>query len=58
METIKKKKKYWYRFTWGSCPQCGRDKSYKERIYGRKPKSLKKRHLHMSDYQAYDYCIG
>lgn len=50
-------KKYWYRFYWGECPVCGRDKSYKERVYGKKPKNHDKRHIQLSEFETYDHCV-
>lgn len=55
---IKEKKKYWYKFYIGECPVCGKDKSYKERVYGEKPKDSKERYEHIPDTQTYDGCLG
>ena len=52
-----KRKKYWFRFFIGECPVCGRDKSYKERVYGRKPKDQTKRYKHLPDTSTYDHCL-
>ncbi len=51
------KKKHWYKFFIGECPECGRDKSYKVRVCGKKPKSKKKRYVYLADNQTYDNCI-
>lgn len=54
---MKIKKKYWYRFHVGECPVCGRDKSYRERVYGRKPKEQCKRYVYLSHTSTYDHCL-
>ena len=33
-ESLLSKEKYWYKIHIGECPICGRDQSYRERIYG------------------------
>jgi len=38
----KKKKKYYYKITINECVLCGRGKTIRERIYGKKPKDLRK----------------
>ncbi len=52
-----KHRKHWYRQYFGCCPVCGRDKSYKERVYGKRP-GIKKRWIHLSDFETYDHCVG
>lgn len=47
---------YWYRKYIGECPVCGKDKSYRERIYGEKPLDIKDRYVHLSDQETYDHC--
>lgn len=54
----KKKRPNWYRMYFGECPFCGRDKSCRERVYGRRPKDKKKRVVYLPDTQAYDYCLA
>lgn len=39
-------RKHWYRLHIGECPVCGRDQSYRERVYGRKP-SREKRYVYL-----------
>lgn len=51
------KENYWYKFYVGSCPVCGRDASYKERIYGEKPEDINERYVQISDQYTYDYCL-
>jgi hypothetical protein len=50
-------KKYWYQQHIGACPVCGKDKSFRVRIYGKKPKSAKLRYIYLSDFQTYDHCL-
>lgn len=50
----KNKKKYWYKFYIGECPFCGRDRSFKERKYTKKPKNLKNRIEYLSD--TFTFC--
>lgn len=59
MNVLKKqiKKKYWYRQYIGECPVCGRDHSYKERVYGEKPKEDKDRYVYLSQFETFDHCI-
>jgi len=46
--------KYWYKYYEYYCPQCGRTKIYKERIYDEpKPKRYKDRHIVK---EVWDYC--
>lgn len=47
---------HWYKYYWGECPICGRDKSYKERVYGEKPKDINERHVVIPDNYTYDWC--
>ncbi len=52
-------KTYWYRFFWGACPVCGREQSYKERVYNEeKPTDWNERHFTLSDFETYDYCMN
>lgn len=51
-------KKYWYKHFVGECPMCGRDASYKIRVYGKKPKNPEKRYFQLSHQQTYDHCMG
>lgn len=48
------KKSYWYKYYYGECPLCGRDYSYKERMYTKKPKDKKDRVVYLSD--TFSYC--
>ncbi len=50
--------KHWYRLYIGECPVCGRDQSYRERVYGERPEDLKDRIIHLSDSETYDYCMS
>jgi len=51
------RKKYWYRIYIGECPVCGRNKSYRERMYSIKPIEKKDRYVFLTDYQTYDHCL-
>lgn len=53
---MKKRKKYWIKFYHGECPVCGRDKSYRQRQYSRKPKDIRKRHVELPQSYTYDWC--
>lgn len=59
MNSLEKKqtKKYWYRQYIGECPVCGRDASYKVRVYGEKPKEDKDRYVYLSYFETFDNCI-
>jgi hypothetical protein len=54
----KVKRPHWYRLHVGECPVCGRDKSFRERVYGKKPRSQKKRYVYLPDVETYDDCLG
>jgi hypothetical protein len=43
---------------YGECPVCGRLDSYRERVYGEKPKDPKEIYKQVSDKDCYDYCVG
>jgi hypothetical protein len=51
------KKRYWYRQYLGECPVCGSDKSYRERVYGKKPKNNKKIYVFIPAYECYLWCL-
>jgi len=53
----KTQKAYWYRLYFGECPVCGRDQSYRERVYGPKPKKPKDRIVYLPETQTYDHCM-
>lgn len=52
-----KRRKHWYRQHVGECPVCGRDKSYRVRVYGPRPKDPKKRYVQLPGSQTYDHCM-
>lgn len=57
---MKKHPKHWYKLYYGECPVCGRDSSYKERVYEykqKKPKNLEDRIVYIPDTQTYDHCL-
>ena len=47
---------YWYRMYCGECPVCGRDCSYRKRVYGKKPTTIKKRYVQLTYVECYDWC--
>ena len=51
-------KKYWYRQYFGECPVCGKDFSYRERVYGEKPKEKEEIYKYIPDNQTYCGCLG
>jgi hypothetical protein len=56
--TEMKVRKYWYYYYFGECPVCGRNQSYRERRYTRKPKRRSQRFEHIPERLTYDYCVG
>ena len=59
MRTEKRKatRPHWYRVYVGECPVCGRDKGYRERVYGTPPKDRGKRYVRLPDTTTYDHCL-
>jgi hypothetical protein len=51
-------KSYWYRIYVGECPLCGRDKGFRERVYGTKPLDIENRYVYLKDVETYDRCEG
>jgi hypothetical protein len=49
--------KYWYRQYVGECPVCGKDASFKERIYGEKPTNLDEVYVQLPDKETYCGCL-
>ena len=52
----KEHRPHWYRMVFGQCPPCGRDQSYRERVYGEKPADPAERCIWMSDQEGYCGC--
>lgn len=50
------KGKYWYKIYVGECPVCGRDASYRERVYGEPPSNKEDRYIHLPGTQTYCGC--
>jgi hypothetical protein len=48
---------YWYKMYVGECPVCGRNTSYRERVYGEKPKDPKDKYIQLSPSYCYDGCL-
>jgi hypothetical protein len=59
MRTAKRKatRPHWYRVYVGECPVCGREKGYRERVYGTPPKDPGKRRVWLPDTITYDHCL-
>jgi hypothetical protein len=51
-------KEHWYKIYIGECPVCGRDQSYRERVYGSKPEKREERYFYLPDNFTYDHCMG
>jgi hypothetical protein len=49
---------HWYRLYLGECPVCGRDKTYRERVYGPRPAKESERYVQQPDTDTYDGCLG
>ena len=52
-----KHRPHWYRWHVGQCPVCMSDKSYRKRVYGRRPKDPRKRVVYLPDNTTYDGCL-
>lgn len=52
-----KKQPHWYRIYVGECPVCGKDKSYRERVPGKKPQDPRQRYVQLPHNQTYDHCL-
>lgn len=50
----KTKARFWFRLVTTECPVCGRGKSCRERVYGKRPKEPSKCYVYE---ELYDYCI-
>ena len=53
MPNLEVQRPHWYKITVFECPVCGQGGTYRERIYGQKPKDPQKRYCFES---IYDYC--
>ena len=47
---MKKKAPHWYKIYIGECLICGKDFSYRERIYGQKPTDLAQIYIYLQSY--------
>lgn len=52
-----RRKPHWYKLFDGECPACGRDQSYRVRMYGKRPRRRKDRIVYLTPVQSYDGCI-
>jgi thymidine kinase len=52
-----RRRRHWYRHYVGECAVCGRDASYRERVYGRRPARVRDRYVHLPDVQTYCGCL-
>lgn len=48
---------HWYKMYAGECPVCGRDHSYRERVYGHPPLNWRDRYIQLSQTETYDDCL-
>lgn len=48
-----KLKKHWYKISIFTCPVCGSERIYRERVYGEKPKNSSERYNYVCEY---DWC--
>ena len=55
-KTRKPLPKHWYKIFIGECPVCGRDKSYRERMYTERPENDQDRYEYLPNSITYDYC--
>jgi hypothetical protein len=53
----RKGKRYWYRIHVGECPVCGRNRTFRERVYGEPPRERSQRHVYLPDCQTYCGCL-
>jgi hypothetical protein len=51
---MKEKKEHWYKIYYRECPVCGRHLTWRERVYGPKPKDPDRRYEYV---QTYDWCF-
>jgi len=56
-QTKASRQRHWYRFFVGECPVCGRDQSYRQRIYSPRPIDPADRVVHLLDVETYDQCM-
>ena len=58
---LKQKRKppspHWYKVYVGECPVCGRDASYRTRVYGEKPQDIQECRIYLSDGETYCGCV-
>lgn len=48
--------KYWYKIYYGECPICGRDATYRVRIYGDKPEDSEEIYIPLLPQESYCGC--
>lgn len=51
-KTKQRTKAHWYFITVFYCPLCGHERTYRERRYGRRPKSYAARHRMIEDWDG------
>lgn len=49
-------RRHWYMTYVGECPVCGRDASYRKRVYGRPP-AKHRRYESLAGRETYDQCV-
>ncbi len=50
-------REHWYRIHIGECVICGRDESFRERIYGKKPDNPAERYVYLSDDACWSHFL-
>lgn len=56
-DSIGRKRPHWYRLHVGECPVCGKDASFRERVYGPRPEKRQERVVELSYQETYDHCL-
>lgn len=51
------RREHWYRIYNGDCPVCGKDMSFRERVYGPRPPLASDRHVERPEHDTYCGCL-
>lgn len=52
-----KVRRHWYKTWVGECPVCGRDATYRVRVYGKRPKAHALRYVQQPEAETYCGCM-